>query len=199
MDLLLFWLKQRDVRAYLELDVRYRNIMLGYAARRLVSGRNRNVMDVSDAAEVVQEAFLELLCLTSPPKHPVKQWLFRVLGSKICNCWRKRKRGGGPMTSIDAAQSGAPNDPPDPAMPIPDKAIVNEEAATVSTCLDSLPEGGRTAMLLRYFEGLGLQEIADQMNLSKAAVNTILFKARRQLGVCLKRKGLGEEPKDAKC
>lgn len=55
------------------------------------------------------------------------------------------------------------------------------EIEGLTEALRALPEQQRRAILLREWQGLTYREIADEMQLSQAAVETLIFRARRGL------------------
>jgi len=60
-----------------------------------------------------------------------------------------------------------------------------DELFGLSSALRVLPEQQRRALLLREWQGLSYREIAEEMQLSQAAVETLLFRARRSLAEAL--------------
>jgi RNA polymerase sigma factor (sigma-70 family) len=60
-----------------------------------------------------------------------------------------------------------------------------DELFGLQTALRVVPEQQRRALLLREWQGLSYKEIADEMRLSQAAVETLLFRARRSLAGAL--------------
>ena len=60
-----------------------------------------------------------------------------------------------------------------------------DELFGLETALRAIPEQQRHALLLREWQGLTYKEIADEMRLSQAAVETLLFRARRSLADAL--------------
>jgi RNA polymerase sigma factor (sigma-70 family) len=63
----------------------------------------------------------------------------------------------------------------------------------LTDALRELPEQQRRAILLREWQGLTYKEIADEMQLSQAAVETLLFRARRSLAQALEKlRGSGD-------
>lgn len=56
-----------------------------------------------------------------------------------------------------------------------------ERLEALRGALHALPESQRHGILLREWQGLSYAEIADEMNLSVGAVETLLFRARRNL------------------
>ena len=57
----------------------------------------------------------------------------------------------------------------------------NDELDGLSEALGGLTDRQRRAILLREWRGLSYREIADDLDLSQAAVETLLFRARRAL------------------
>jgi RNA polymerase sigma factor (sigma-70 family) len=60
-------------------------------------------------------------------------------------------------------------------------AETREEIAELQAALAQLPERQRQAILLREWQGLSYADIAEQLGLSLAAVETLLFRSRRSL------------------
>src|SRR6266542_5143997 len=60
-----------------------------------------------------------------------------------------------------------------------------DELFGLQTALRVIPEQQRRALLLREWQGLSYNEIAEEMRLSQAAVETHLFRARRSLATAL--------------
>jgi RNA polymerase sigma factor (sigma-70 family) len=65
----------------------------------------------------------------------------------------------------------------------------SEELIRLPEALDAMPGQQRRALLLREWQGLTYKEIAEELGVSQAAVETLLFRARRTLAA-----GLTEEP-----
>jgi RNA polymerase sigma-70 factor (ECF subfamily) len=62
-----------------------------------------------------------------------------------------------------------------------DHAEQRERDRVVQAALDTLPPDYRMAVVLRYFEGLGWDEIARAMGLTVKAVERLLARARETL------------------
>jgi RNA polymerase sigma factor (sigma-70 family) len=65
----------------------------------------------------------------------------------------------------------------------------SDDLAGLSEALTGLTEAQRRAILLREWQGLSYREIADELDLSQAAVETLLFRARRALAARLRGAG----------
>jgi len=59
----------------------------------------------------------------------------------------------------------------------------------LTDALCSLPERQREAILLREWQGLSYHEVANRLGLSQAAVETLIFRARRSLAAALEDPG----------
>jgi RNA polymerase sigma factor (sigma-70 family) len=68
----------------------------------------------------------------------------------------------------------------------------SDELIGLQDVLEQLPENQRRAILLREWQGLSYREIAEELELSQAAVETLIFRARRALASGL------EQPPTAK-
>jgi RNA polymerase sigma factor (sigma-70 family) len=56
-----------------------------------------------------------------------------------------------------------------------------DELIGLQDVLEQLPESQRRAILLREWQGLSYREIAEELDVSQAAVETLIFRARRAL------------------
>jgi RNA polymerase sigma factor (sigma-70 family) len=72
---------------------------------------------------------------------------------------------------------------------VPAHEVDSDELIRLPEALDAMPEQQRRALLLREWQGLSYKEIGDELQLSQAAVETLLFRARRSLAA-----GLSDEP-----
>lgn len=64
---------------------------------------------------------------------------------------------------------------------VPGREQVADELIRLQDVLEQMPENQRRAILLREWQGLTYREISDELGLSQAAVETLIFRARRAL------------------
>jgi RNA polymerase sigma factor (sigma-70 family) len=64
---------------------------------------------------------------------------------------------------------------------VPGREQVADELIGVQDVLEDMPENQRRAILLREWQGLTYREISNELGLSQAAVETLIFRARRAL------------------
>lgn len=134
----------------------------------------RMLGDGHEAEDVVQDAFARLwqnAARWTPSGAGLVGWLHRV----TLNLCFDRKRRFRVITTPDLP------DIEDDA-PLADRLIEADQArAEVVSALDALPERYRAALVLCYFEGFSNAAAADMLNLNIKAMESLLFRARRQL------------------
>ena len=74
---------------------------------------------------------------------------------------------------------------------VPARERIGDELIRLQDVLEEMPENQRRAILLREWQGLTYREIADELELSQSAVETLIFRARRALAA-----GLEKAPTD---
>jgi RNA polymerase sigma factor (sigma-70 family) len=99
-------------------------------------------------------------------------WLFRI-ADNVCRDWRKSAwRRGRVETTRDLQEL-------QDVVTAPERR--SDGLVGLDTALAGMPDRQRQAILLREWQGLSYDEIAAKLGLSKAAVETLLFRARRSL------------------
>jgi hypothetical protein len=101
-------------------------------------------------------------------------WMRSVAAHKIQDHFRAVARV---QHLIDQAASGVmPNKNPQPAAEVE----ANEQRATVRKVMDGLSEPYRLVLEWKYIDHVSVQEIAGRMATTEKAVESILFRARRE-------------------
>lgn len=128
-----------------------------------------------DAADVIQESLVRAFRSLRRCKDPAafKGWLFRIVSNQCKTHVAKRRRR--PMESLDQATQ----------LPAADDASAHAETAEtrrhIRQALYDLPGEQRELLVLRYVEGLSIQEIAVSLAIGMSAVKMRLMRARREL------------------
>jgi RNA polymerase sigma factor (sigma-70 family) len=68
---------------------------------------------------------------------------------------------------------------------VPAREQMGDELIRLQDVLEDMPETQRRAILLREWQGLSYREIADELDVSQSAVETLIFRARRSLAAGL--------------
>jgi len=156
---LLIKLRDGDAEAGALLERLHRRSLTRYAVRYL--------RHAEDAEDVVQEVFARALESRAVPDQ-FRAWLYRVARNLCLNRLRAgRVRGEAPLpTSLDLAadQTGDLS-----------RLVKVEEREALVELLERLSEAQREALLLRYVEGLGREEIALVLELPVSVVKARLY------------------------
>jgi RNA polymerase sigma factor (sigma-70 family) len=128
--------------------------------------------DSHEAEDAAQQAFLsayESLRSGVTPLRP-EAWLAAIARNECLDRLRKRTRE--PVQPLDR----------EPAAPGTEEIVARHaDFAAVRSALAELPERQREALLLHELCGLSYLEIAQILGVSQAAVESLLFRGRRQL------------------
>ncbi|WP_315835683.1 RNA polymerase sigma factor [Bradyrhizobium prioriisuperbiae] len=151
-----------------------RHIDRAYAiALRIVESR-------ADAEDVVQDTLLKVWTHRGRWQHgraKFSTWLYRVVTNR-CIDMRRRPR----TENVDAV--------PEMADKQPDATSVierNEVSGMLEAAMQRLPEQQRVAVILSYHENMSNGEIADVMETTVSAVESLLKRGRQQLREILRR------------
>ncbi len=142
--------------------------------------------DRDDAEDVGQEVFLEAFQSISTLRQTedISFWLHRVAFNKSIN-WRakSKKLNFSPDIHFSQQQTGKEQISSDN----PEKTLINEEARQIlDAALDALPERQRKVYILHKMEGCSYQTICDMLELSLSTVESLMFRAKKNLRVNLK-------------
>lgn len=129
--------------------------------------------DAALAEDIAQDAFVRVWDRLADyrPDGNFKAWLVRIATNMTIDAMRKRK----PVVDIEDVSLVAPDQGPEAA------ALSSERAAAVRAALMRLPVQSRTALVLREYQGLSYQEIADALDIPLGTVKSRLNDARRRL------------------
>ena len=154
-----------DRDAFGTLILRYRTLVIGVAYR--ICG------DATLAEDIAQETFIRVWSKLSTfrPRGSFRGWLCRIAANMTIDAVRKRK----PATDIASTNLVALDAGPEAAV------LRAERAGAVRAALMRLPLHGRTVLVLREYEGLSYQEIADALSIPLGTVKSRINDARRRL------------------
>jgi len=126
----------------------------------------------SDAEDAVHDAFVA--AARSEPAKDARPWLFRVTRNASIDLLRRRRNTVEIDQVRESARFGASAEPHA-------SAELHEQLALMRAALDTLPERGRTALLLRELAGLPYPEIGQVLDTTEGNVKVLIFRARASL------------------
>ncbi|MEP3298148.1 RNA polymerase sigma factor [Tateyamaria sp.] len=171
-DALIVLFANGDSTAAETLTLRLSPLALSFARRMLG--------DLAEAEDVVQEAMLRLWRVAPewrPGEAKPATWLYRVVNNLCIDRLRKRKRVS--VGLDDMAE------PPDPTPSVEARMIQTDRMAALDAALAELPERQRQAVVLRHIEGQSNPEIAQVMEISVEAVESLTARGKRALAKLL--------------
>ena len=133
----------------------------------------------ADASDAVQEGYFHAVRAIrggAPPREAGRfaPWLLRIVANAALD--RLRRRTPVPRISLDAVAHVLPA--PEQLGPLRE-AERRELRANVLRALFALPRAQQLALALREYQGLSYDEIATVLRVTHAAVEQLLFRARR--------------------
>lgn len=142
-----------------------------------------------DAEDVSQEVFMQVYSSIHSFKGDAKfsTWLYKITVSKATDHIRKKKRKKrfAFLQSLYGKNDEQIIDPPD--FLHPGIHLENKESGTeLFKAINKLLPNQKTAFILNKIENLSYQEIGEILNISNAAVDSLLQRAREKLKKILK-------------
>lgn len=169
-----------DISAFEALVQRYRNDVFGLAYHFV---RNRE-----EAWDLSQEVFLKAYNGLHKFRgdSSFKTWLLRITANQCKDSFKKRRVNTTSLEDGQAAQAVS-------IRPSPRETLENRELAeAIDAAVSALPVKHRTAFILREFEGLSYDEMAQVMRCRLGTVMSRLHHARKRVQQHLTRAGFGE-------
>lgn len=171
--------RQGDATAFDEIVRRYKD--------RLYHVLYRFLGNHEDALDVAQEAFVRAYHGVDGFKGEAKvfTWLYSIAANLARNRIRDRHRKGRDQgLSLDALEKDIPGRAQTVAVDAKTPRTVAQEReldSVLQRCLNELPEHYRTVFLLRTYENLSYEEIAQAVGCPPGTVKSRLNQARRLL------------------
>lgn len=143
----------------------------------------------SDSEDVTQEVFVKVYFARTSYKPTAKftTWLYVIvrntclqaikkIGTKTLVAGKSDSKDQNEMASIADTNARNPSE----------RMLFNEKSKKIGEAIGSLPESQRLVILLRRYDQLSYEEIAEVMNCSVQAVKSLLFRGRTSLREHLK-------------
>ena len=163
-----------DTSAFEQLIERHQALVAGTVARMLGSN--------SDVEDIAQQVFIRVWKSARRyiPRAKFTTWLLKITRNLVFNELRRSKRHAHiPLQSEPGAEEVLLKDEKNPA---PDASLLETELQrAIEEAIIQLPESQRMAVVLRRYEQLSYEQIAEVLDLSVPAVKSVLFRARTEL------------------
>lgn len=168
-------LKSNEKKAFDELVALYKNSVINTCYRFL--------LDKEDAEDASQEVFIEIYQSINSFRAEAKisTWIYRITVTKCLDEIKKRNRKKrissiGKLLHIDNfvnwISGGVQPD---------EKINENEQLNEIQIALNALPENQRVAFTLSKIEGFTNSEIAEIMDTTTIAVESLIYRAKKRV------------------
>ena len=169
-------LKQGKAAAFEQLVLEYQD--------RVINTCYGFVQNTEDAEDIAQEVFIEVYRSVTKFREDSKifTWIYQIAVRKSLDFVRKKnrkkrfsslKRIAGFETIEDKVKSSAFD---------PQESLENKERRRIlMQAVEQLPENQKVAFTLSKYEGLAYKEIAEVMESSLSSVESLLFRANKNL------------------
>ncbi len=173
-------LKQGDKSAFTEL--------VGLYGKKVINTCYRFLLDKEDAEDISQEVFIEVFYSINSFRGESKlsTWIYRIAVTKSLDEIKKRSRQKritsiGKLFHLEEVASWLTGGFR------PDTILEGKEKRKeVMKALDTLPDNQRVAFTLSKIEGYSNPEIAEIMNTSTDAVESLIYRAKKKVSNELK-------------
>jgi RNA polymerase sigma factor (sigma-70 family) len=142
------------------------------------------VKDHGRAEDVAQEVFMSALRRMRETERPIafKPWIYEIARNACIDQHRRSSRTEEISYDAEHTLGGSDHGRLAATGPSPDAAVVTKQQLDhLCGAFGGLSESHHEILVLRELEGLSYREIGDRMSLSRPAVESTLFRARRRL------------------
>jgi RNA polymerase sigma-70 factor, ECF subfamily len=163
-----------DTTAFEQLIERHQGLVAGTVARMLGSN--------SDVEDIAQQVFIRVW--KSAGRYTARAkfttWLLKITRNLVFNELRRAKRRA--QVPIQSEAETEAITLKDETTSTPDASLLEHELqGAIEDAITQLPESQRMALVLRRYEQLSYEQIAEILDLSVPAVKSLLFRARSEL------------------
>ncbi|MFD2258078.1 RNA polymerase sigma factor [Luteolibacter algae] len=163
-----------DHRAFRQLVERHQNAVVGTVSKMLGNA--------NDSEDIAQQVFIRVWkhAKRYKPDNKFTTYLYTIVRNLVYNESRRRSRKK--TVSSDQREEDYHLQHPADSSAQPDSTLLNAELRlAIDTAIQNLPENQRMAVILRRYENLPYEEIAQVLGATVPAVKSLLFRARTTL------------------
>lgn len=178
---LMLRVKSGDTEAFEILVERHQHRIVGTVAKMLGNE--------AEAEDIAQTVFIRVWKSAGRYERRAKftTWLLTITRNLVFNEMRRRQRTK--FVPLETDEEDRPQHQfEDVAAVPPSETVLREEMqAAIDAAIAALPEPQRLAIVLRRYENMPYEEIAQVLKASVPAVKSLLFRARQDLKEALKK------------
>jgi len=140
--------------------------------------------NADDALDVSQDAMLRFFTNLNrfDAERPVRPWLFRIVRNLALDLFRRRKvRQSESLDTYDDEEGERSIDPPDPSVDLDRDLMQSQLRRRLFAALNQLTPMQREIVVLRDYQDLSYQEIAELLEIPLGTVMSRLHGARQRL------------------
>ncbi len=133
-----------------EIYTQYRDKVFGYV--------KNHVNSIEDAEDITSDIFVKIyskLDTYDESKASISTWIYSMTSNTVIDFYR-----------TNHIHSEIPEDLTDEGSSVEDEVLSSESLELLAQALSKLPQEQMDIIVLRYYKGLTLQEVAEKMNLS---------------------------------
>ena len=178
---LMLRVRDGDLEAFETLVTRHQHSVVGTAAKMLGGA--------ADAEDIGQQVFVRVWkhAARYQPSAKFTTWLMTITRNLVFNELRRRRRSQQVSMDADEGDTIRHQFVDEQAAPPSEEILDSELQEAIDAAIASLPETQRLAIVLRRYESMPYEEIAEVLKTSVPAVKSILFRARAELKARLKK------------
>ncbi|HBB90229.1 MAG: hypothetical protein A2X22_13940 [Bacteroidetes bacterium GWF2_49_14] len=145
------------------------------------------VRNTEDARDIAQDVFIDVITNLHRFRRQsgLSTWIYRITVNRSLNYIRSKRRRNDPIQSDTLNSEGHPgmvHNLSDPSEKNPGEILEYQDRSRIlHDALESLPERQRTALALAEFDELSYKEISEVMELSLSSVESLIFRAKKNL------------------
>lgn len=163
-------IKDGNVELYSELMGRYQKRIMTYIFHMLKSSGLQNLTE-DLCSETFFKAYRSIHTFRELDAS-FSTWLYTIARNTVLSELRKQKALLVSIEEVNIEPMMSQDSTPE------EQLILNERSQMVRDAIDQLPEKQRSALVLREYEQLDYQEIANILGQSISSVKSLLFRAR---------------------
>ncbi|MFD2612033.1 RNA polymerase sigma factor [Paenibacillus gansuensis] len=163
-------IKDGNVELYSELMRRYQRKILAFIFHML-KGAHMETAAEDLCSETFYKAYRSLQTFREVDAS-FSTWLYTIARNTVLSELRKQK-------SLNVSLDEGIHIPQAPSEAMPEQRMLQSEKVTmVREAINNLPEKQRAALILREYDQMDYQEIAEVLSLTVSSVKSLLFRAR---------------------